>query len=52
MDPWYLVYRQGLEQLLKRHPGETLVVATLRRYQDILPPGRLHPPGRRRRYRL
>ena len=45
MDPWYLVYRQGLEQLLKRHPDEALVVATLRRYRDILPPGRLHPPG-------
>ena len=45
MDPWYLVYRQGLEQLLERHPDETLVAATLRRYRDILPPGRLHPPG-------
>ena len=45
MDPWYLVYRQGLEQLLERHPDEALVVATLRRYRDILPPGRLHPPG-------
>ena len=45
MDPWYLVYRQGLEHLLERHPDETLVVATLRRYRAILPPGRLHPPG-------
>ena len=45
MDPWYLVYRQGLGQLLERHPDEALVVATLRRYRTILPPGRLHPPG-------
>ena len=41
MNSWQLAYREGLEYLLARHPGETLVVRgnrKLERYRQILPP--------------
>ena len=41
MNSWQLAYREGLEYLLARHPGETLVVRgsrKLERYWQILPP--------------
>ena len=40
MNSWQLAYREGLEYLLARHPGETLVVRgsrKLERYRQILP---------------
>ena len=40
MNSWQLAYREGLEYLLTRHPGETLVVRgsrKLERYRQILP---------------
>ena len=40
MNSWQLAYREGLEYLLARHPGETLVVRgsrKLERYWQILP---------------
>ena len=40
MNSWQLAYREGLEYLLDRHPGETLVVRgsrKLERYRQILP---------------
>ena len=40
MDSWKLAYREGLEYLLARHPGETLVVRRSRRLEwqwQILP---------------
>ena len=40
MNYWQLAYREGLEYLLERHPGETLVVrgAGIGRQRKILPP--------------
>ena len=41
MNSWQLAYREGLEYLLARHPGEMLVVRgsrKLERYRQILPP--------------
>ena len=41
MNHWQLAYREGLEYLLSRHPGETLVVRgreKLERQRQILPP--------------
>ena len=40
MNPWQLAYREGLEYLLARHPGETLVVRGegIGRQRKILPP--------------
>ena len=37
MDSWRLSHREGLEYLLQRHPGETLVVGTARAAVKILP---------------
>ena len=37
MDYWRLAYREGLEHLLARHPGETLVVRMGPRHRNILP---------------
>ena len=40
MNSWQLAYREGLEYLLARHPGETLIVRggrKLERYRQILP---------------
>ena len=37
MDYWRLAYREGLEYLLARHPGETLVVRMGPRHRSILP---------------
>ena len=37
LDYWRLSYRQGLEQLLERHPGEALAVPIPRRYRAVLP---------------
>ena len=37
MDYWRLAYREGLEHLLARHPGETLVVRIWPRHRSILP---------------
>ena len=36
MDSWRLSHREGLEYLLERHPGETLVVGTARAAVNIL----------------
>ena len=38
MDYWQLAYREGLAQLLARHPGETLVARMGPRHLNILPP--------------
>ena len=38
MDYWQLAYREGLAQLLARHPGETLTLRMGARYRNILPP--------------
>ena len=37
MDSWRLSHREGLEYLLERHPGETLVVGAARAAVKILP---------------
>ena len=37
MDYWRLAYREGLEHLLARHPGETLVVRMWPLHRSILP---------------
>ena len=37
MDSWRLSHREGLEYLLQRHPGETLVVGATRAAVKILP---------------
>ena len=57
-DPDYLrlAYKEGVEYLLERHPGEALIVRTKQRYSQLLPAGsnRLRPPapGRRADYEL
>ena len=38
MDYWGLAFRNGLEELLKRHPGETLVALVDRKHRETLPP--------------
>ena len=57
MDYWRLAYREGLEQLLARHPGETLVVRMGARHRNILPAAErqrllLATGGRRADYEL
>ena len=57
MNYWHLAYREGLAQLLARHPGEPLVVRGrhIGRQRQILPPAaRQHLPaaGRRADYEL
>ena len=58
MNSWRLAYREGLAQLLARHPGETLVVLggqDLERQREILPAAarrRLPAAGGRADYEL
>ena len=58
MNSWRLAYREGLAQLLARHPGETLVLRggkDLERQREILPPAarqRLPAAGSRADYEL
>ena len=57
MNSWRLAYREGLAQLLARHPGETLVVVggqDLERQREILPAAarRRLPAGGRADYEL
>jgi len=54
LDYLRLAYKEGLEYLLERHPGETLTVRTKQRYSQLLPTERLRPPapGRRADYEL
>ena len=56
LDYLRLAYKEGLEYLLERHPGETLIVRTRVRYSELRPAGsnRLRPPapGRRADYEL
>ena len=58
MNSWRLAYREGLAQLLERHPGETLVLRggkDLERQREILPPAarqRLPAAGSRADYEL
>ena len=49
LDYLRLAYKEGLEYLLKRHPGETLIVRTRVRYSELLPAERLRPPAADRR---
>ena len=37
LDYWGLAYREGLDYLLERHPGETLLVRGPRAQQNVLP---------------
>ena len=37
LDYWGLAYREGLDYLLERHPGETLTVRGPRAQQNVLP---------------
>ena len=56
LDYWGLAYREGLDYLLKRHPGETLTVRTPRSQVAVLPAAarQLLPPaaGRHADYEL
>ena len=38
MDYWGLAFRNGLEDLLKRHPGETVVALVEDKHRETLPP--------------
>ena len=38
LDHWELAFRKGLEDLLERHPGETLVALVDRKHWETLPP--------------
>ena len=48
MDYWELAFRNGLEYLLERHPGEIVVALVEEKHKETLPPAarqRLQRPG-------
>jgi len=48
LDYWELAFRDGLEYLLKRHPGEIVVALVEEKHRETLPPAdrrRLRRPG-------